>query len=178
MNRVFLTLFLCIISLCGFPQQHMKFMGIPIDGNARLFCESLIHKGFKWDNANVSNSYCLLGRFFDEDANIQVDYDSSNRTVYSVSVYIVKGSLLKAYSIQRNILQVIEDKYKFEKETINAELYQYNYYIFSGFNPIGVIQTFIISPQNTPNVTQTMLTITYLDSENYIKNENRKRNDI
>ena len=154
-------------------------MGIPINGDVKEFCEKLTRKGFSKDLGDVKNAYCLVGRFYDEDANLQVNYDPSNSVVYSVTVYIVKdGSLLSVYPIQRDILKAIEDKYKFEKKVIDPNLYQYDYYIYDNYDLVGLIQTFIVDSKTVPNTRSAMLSLSYVDVENYMNYENRKRNDI
>ena len=82
------------------------------------------------------------------------------------------------YPIQRDYLKAVEDKYKFEKKVINQQLYQYDYYIFDGFDPIGLIQTFIVDSNTIQSTKEAMLSISYVDVENYMEYENRKRNDI
>lgn len=154
-------------------------MGIPIDGNVNTFCDKLKSKGFTRDVGDVENAFCFVGKFYDEDANLQVNYDPANRIVYSVTVYIVKdGPLLTVYPIQRDILKAVEDKYKFEKKTVDPQLYQYDYYIYEDYDFVGLIQTFIVDSKTIPNTKSAMLSLTYLDIENYLIYENRKRNDI
>lgn len=179
MRRCVSTLLFLLITLqyC-FSQNHMKFMGVPIDGNVHSFCQKLISKGFVKDKGNVQNAYCLIGRFYDEDANIQVDYDPNNNIVYSVTVYIIKNSLITAYPVQRDILKAIENKYKYEKKTISPELYQYEYYIYEDSNFTGMIQTFIVDSKTIPTTKEAMISITYTDVDNYLNYENRKRKDI
>ena len=72
----------------------------------------------------------------------------------------------------------VEDKYKYERKVVNPQLYQYDYYIFDGFDPIGLIQTFIVDSNSVPTTQEAMLSISYVDIENYMNYENRKRNDI
>lgn len=95
-----------------------------------MFCKKLVEKGFRKDTEDVNNAYYFIGKFYGEDANIQVDYTHDTHIVYSVTVYIVKHSALSLYPIQRDFLKAVEDKYKFKKETVNPQLYQYDYYIF------------------------------------------------
>lgn len=180
MKLRFLTTYLITIlfCLCTYSQKHMGFMGIPIDGNANSFVNKLREKGFSKDIEDIPNAYCLTGKFYGEDANIQVDYAYDTHTVYSVTVYIVKRTGLALYSIQRDFLKAVEEKYKFKKETINSQLYQYDYYIYDGFDPVGLIQTFIVDSKTIQTAKEAMLSITYLDIENYMNYENRKRNDI
>ena len=177
-QRILTIWFLFTIATCCFAQKHFKFMGIPIDGNVSNFCDKLKSKGFTRDVGDVENAYCFVGKFYGEDACIQVDYTHDTHIVYSVSVYIVKQLALSLYPIQRDFLKAVEDKYKFKKETINPNLYQYDYYIFDGLDPIGLIQTWIIDSKTYQSMREAMLVVAYLDIENYMNYENRKREDI
>ena len=177
-RRIFTFFIVLLIPLFVSSQKHMRFMGIPIDGSANLFCQKLMEKGFSKDKEEVANAHCFIGKFYGEDANIQVDYTHDTHIVYSVTVYIIKHSALSLYPIQRDFLKAVEDKYKFKKETINPQLYQYDYYIFDGLDPVGLIQTFIVDSKTIQATREAMLSITYLDVENYMDYENRKREDI
>ena len=169
---------MCMVLICQniFSQSHMKFMGIPIDGNIKSFCKQLTEHGFIRDKENVPNNMCCFtGKFYGEDANIDVEYDPYTYVVHSVAVSIIKKSSIFLYPIQCDILKAIEEKYKFKRELVNPELYQYDYYIFEDFDPIGLIQTFVIG-SDTPQ--GAMLNITYRDFENWLIMEKRRNNDL
>lgn len=179
--RIFVACIVMMIPLCMLSQKHMKFMGIPIDGNAYSFCQKLEEKGFLMDRdgGNESMDVCsFIGKFYGEDAHIDVEYTHDTHIVYSVTVSIIKSSALSLYSIQRDYLRAVEEKYKYEKNTLDPQLYKYDYYIYDGYDPVGMIQTFIVSPDTFQSMTEAMLSITYLDVENYMNYEKRKRNDI
>lgn len=178
MRRIYLFIIATILSLNLFSQTHMKFMGVTMDGNINVFCDKLISLGLKLDDEQLKNAVCLKGKFYNEDAFFQVDYDTDTKDVYSVSVNIIKKYGFENCTLQRDILKAVEEKYTYKKETKSRELYQYDYYIFDGYDPVGLIQTFIIDPQIIPSAKESMLNITYVDVENYLKFENRKRNDI
>lgn len=173
-----LSLLLSIPLLNAQSIKHMKFMGIPIDGKPSTFCNKLEGMGFYKDTGKVPNASCYVGKFYGEDANIQVNYTHDTYTVYSVNVYIIKKTALELYPILRDFLKGVEDKYKYERKAVNPQLYQYDYYIFDGFDPIGLIQTFIVDSNSVPTTQEAMLSINYVDVENYLNYENRKRNDI
>ena len=176
--RLLIIFLRLIIPVSVFSQIHMKFMGIPIDGNVNLFCQKLMDKGFAIEKSDLTNAYCFIGKFYGENANIQVDYTYDTHTVYSVTVYIVKSSASALYSLQRDYLKAVEEKYKYEKEIINPLLCQYDYWIYEGFNPIGLIQTFIVDSNSIESIRESMLSITYVDCENYASFEDRKNKDI
>ncbi len=175
--KVFLVLFLGVISQCAFAQKHMKFMGIPIDGNVDVFCEKLSQNGFV-NNECSKDIISLKGLFYGEESLVDVHFDASTKIVYEVSVSIIKEMDFLTEKIQKSIMNAIEEKYKHKKETVNPKLMQYNYYIFDQFDPIGMIQTFIIGPYASESLKESMLSLTYIDVENYLMIERKKRNDI
>lgn len=174
-HLLIVVLHMGLISQSAFSQKHMKFMGIPIEGTINIFCEQLLERGFIRDKSAPDNMHCFIGKFYGEDANIDVEYDPYTQIVHSVAVSIIKKSTLFLYPIQRDVLKAIEEKYKFKKDLVNPELYQYDYYIFDDYDPIGLIQTFVIG-SDTPQ--GAMLNITYRDVDNWLTMENRKNNDI
>ena len=177
-RRIYVICIVLIIPLMAFPQRHMRFMGIPIDGKAELFCQQLERKGFLKDKEDVTNGFCYVGKFYGEDACIQVDYTHDTHMVYSVTVYIIKSDALSLIPIQRNYLQAVEEKYNYKKEVIDPQSFTFDYYIFDELNPIGLIQTFIVDSKIIPSLREAMLSITYTDIDNYLNYENRKREDI
>lgn len=153
-------------------------MGIPIDGNVYSFGELLKEKGFSKDPKETESTITFTGKFYDENAYIDVTFDNSNKIVYEVSVSIIKSLAFELTAVQRDIMQTIEDKYVCKKDTKDASLYQYDYYIFEDNAPIGMIQTYILDTSLFKPGGESMLTISYIDVENYMKYEERKRKDI
>lgn len=178
MKAKFILCLLFLIScLFSFSQKHMKFMGIPIDGNVYSFCEKLKAKGFV-KNEEGNNIISYMGTFYGESAYIDVTYDPSNKNVYQVSASIIKQYPISLYSIQRDIMKAIEDKYKYRKEVKDVSISSYDYYIFDEFEPVGMIQTYILDMSKLQRTGESMLSISYLDVENYMKFEEKKRGDI
>ncbi|MCQ2088254.1 MAG: hypothetical protein MJZ37_09365 [Bacilli bacterium] len=169
---------LCCFSLSCFAQKHMKFAGIPIDGNVYSFCEQLKKHGYKHNPEEAESTLSFVGKFYGEDAYVDVTYDPSNKVVYQVNVSIIKKFAFELTTIQRDIMKAIEDKYVNKKELKDEQLYQYDYYIFDGYDPIGMIQTFILDTSQMKPGGESMLSISYLDVENYMKYEEKKRQDI
>lgn len=176
MNKKSILLFSFVLlhMICVNAQEHMTIMGIPINGSISSFCNKLESKGFKKD-ADIQNAKCYKGKFFDENSDIQVEYDSETKIVHSVTVFIVKQHLLSALSIQKEMIASLKDKYgdQIKEEIVNPKLNQSNYYVFNGLDLIGLIRTFVISSAN-----ETMFSITYTDVENYLKTEERKVKDL
>lgn len=179
MKKIIILLFL-LVEFCqlSLAQKHMKFMGIPIDGNVSSFCNSLANKGFTKQNRATKEIVTFKGDFFGQDAIVDVNFDPNSKIVYSVNVSIVKNFGFELTVIQKEIMDIIEEKYSVKKELKNSQLKQFDYYILDGLDPIGMIQTYILDSQTIESLNESMLTIIYLDVENYLKIANRKRNDI
>ena len=76
--------------------QHLKFMGIPIDGSITNFQNKLIAKGFKYDKVGSQNlegpTRIFKGLFAGETSWIYVYYDKEQKFVYRVKVVIQRDS--------------------------------------------------------------------------------------
>ena len=83
--------------------EHLKFMGIPIDGKIKQFGKSLEKKGLRYYTKINSNQYIYKGTFAGDEANIYAMYDIKSQIVYGVGVDI--------YRDEQNA-SLIEDKRK------------------------------------------------------------------
>ena len=107
-----ITLFILLISLVASAQtEHMKFMGIPINGNITAFQSKLVQKGFKFvkneassGDAEVYKQYS--GKFAGKECKLYVAYNRETKIVYEVQV-VYK---LKYPSMESNF--ELEDMYK------------------------------------------------------------------
>lgn len=148
-------------------------MGIPINGDIYSFSKKLEQKGFLKGEDEMNGGSSFDGRFFGEEAYVDVHFDPETKIVYEVSVSIIKKYSWELIKIQKDIMETIEEKYTCEKEIKNVQLNQFDYYLYERYNPIGMIQTFILDLRS-----ESMLSISYLDVENYLNIENKKRNDV
>ena len=94
MKRLTTILFLILITISGFAQNnHMTFMGIPLDGKINKFEKALKDKGVKAkkypykDKGSESFRY-YQGVFSGEQAEILVYYDKDTKIVYRAKVVI------------------------------------------------------------------------------------------
>ena len=91
------TLFISVsLSAQSKSNQHLKFMGIPINGSITNFQNKLIAKGLSYNKA-VSKAIespvrIFNGQFAGEKADIFVYYNRSLNLVYSVGVVIERSS--------------------------------------------------------------------------------------
>ena len=80
-----ITLVLLAITMSAFAQEHMKFMGIPIDGPLQNFCQALEKKNFKLEKAHADRAR-YEGSFTGKPAYVIVEATPKTQTVCDVLV--------------------------------------------------------------------------------------------
>ena len=91
-------------------EEHMTFMGIPIDGKIQDFQSEMKNKGFKRDGEGQGCKY-MKGYFDNKEARIFIFYDSNSKIVYSVSVQIPCGNESKALNHYNYFKDALHEKY-------------------------------------------------------------------
>ncbi len=174
-RRILTTLVFFTIAYSSMA-QHMKFMGIAIDGRVENLLPKLIQKGMKLESYSTPTSKTLSGQFFGEDAELTVAFDRSTHIVHDITVSILKDYALENHTIQKRFLEEVESKYTYKKNVRKSEISDqphYEYYIFEKQELVGMIICELVIIGGT-----SMLTIDYKDADNYLATENKKRNDI
>lgn len=95
--------------------QHLKFMGIPIDGSITNFQNKLIAKGFKY-NKTASKAIdepirIFNGQFAGEKATIYVSYNRDLNLVYSVAATIERNTEDDIINLMSKFISNYENKY-------------------------------------------------------------------
>ncbi len=179
---VFFVLALLLGLASTSAQQHLKFMGIPIDGNIENFTAKLKAKGLTIhpDNKTLTEPVrAFKGVFFDHEATIWAHYTRKNRTVYRVTVRICKNSSKEVCkNVKEQIEDVIQSKYQTEYkegESMGGDkLDMYN--IFNNDDEcLGQIYLGIYSNNLFDGY---YLIITYEDMVNNLKEIESKEEDI
>lgn len=120
MKRLAFYLLMALLSIVSVnAQEHIKFMGIPVDGNITNFQTKLQQKGFKTSELNKYTEVgtrVLEGLFTSEKATVAVYYNSKlNNLVYAVRViYDRKDSYSDAKSNVKSMVDRLESKYEVE----------------------------------------------------------------
>ena len=108
---------LCVFCLCMAvsAQQHMKFMGIPLDGTIDNFALKLKAKGVTYDTvkSKVAGPGCRIfnGMFMGEKATFVVFYNSKSKTVFSAVVELLYPTVEAAHVPFVNITDHLQQKY-------------------------------------------------------------------
>lgn len=92
MRRIILTATAALLSVILYAQDpHLKFKGIPLDGNYKAFAQKLVTKGFRQMEA-TDNGIVLIGNFMANPEVMVVVYpDPSTKVVFNVSAMLEAG---------------------------------------------------------------------------------------
>jgi len=118
LSYILLTLTLLFVPSSNYAQEkleHLKFMGIPIDGKIKQFGKSLEKKGLRYYTKINSNQYIYKGTFAGDEANIYAMYDIKSQIVYGVGVDIKCLSHEIAKDKYNNYVNDYKDKYETDK---------------------------------------------------------------
>ena len=113
-KSLLLLMLVSLLTLTSFAQtEHMKFMGIPIDGSLKSFCSQLKKKGFDRDpyETRRKDSRIYIGEFAGHNSKVFVYSDAKSNNVHSVIVNIPSYEEDVALSIYNNLKQMLIEKY-------------------------------------------------------------------
>ena len=179
MKRIFSFFVMLVLTLGVMAQtQHMKFMGIPLDGTISAFHQKLVAKGCK-HNVEVSNvvgagSRVFVGTFFGEEASIHVYYNAKTKVVYRAKACIERSSEDNIIRKYNEVKSALEEKYP-DAYMVKSEDYGYDSLTF--YTGQGSIGLYVAKYDNVYSTVYS-LHIDYFDKVNFKKNENSKMNDL
>ena len=167
MKKCILLLMVSLFTLTSFSQtEHMKFMGIPIDGPLKKFCSQLKKKGFDRDpyETRHKDSRIYLGEFAGHNSKVFVYSDAKSNNVHTVIVNIPSYEEDVALSIYNNLRQMLIEKYSedygvraFERtneqladKIQEGELNELKW-LFEKKDDDGYDVTYIVLPRPTPD---------------------------
>ena len=114
-KSLLLLMMVSLLTLTSFAQtEHMKFMGIPIDGSLKSFCSQLKKKGFDrdpYDKTIPKDSRIFIGEFAGHNSKVFVYSDAKSNNVHTVIVHIPSYEEDVALSIYNNLKQMLIEKY-------------------------------------------------------------------
>ena len=116
---------LLVISLSAFSQNHMSFLGVPINGTISNCTNSLKNKGFKLvkltdTSALMSGMYSLKGDT-PEKVYLLVFSNSKNKLVYSIAVWFKRDDLRSYFFMFKEKLNKIYGLYDFDSGLFNTD---------------------------------------------------------
>lgn len=115
MKKIISVLFALCLCMAASAQQHMKFMGIPLDGSIDNFTLKLKAKGVTYDAAKSKilppGSKLYNGTFMGEKATFVVYFNTKSKVVFGVMVDMPFSSTELAYTPFKNIAEQLLKKY-------------------------------------------------------------------
>lgn len=183
MARLF-TLIISILLPITLSAAHLEFLQIPLTGSIKSFETKLLSKGLKltrFSNSSDSGEQAFTGMFAGHNSNIYISYNHRTKQVYQASVFIECNNLYIANSTADSLKEKLRRKYErvsvISDSTNNkdCELFLRVYDSTSKENLIGAICIMIID-DNSFN--SKYVSISYIDYENYINNEQSILEDL
>ncbi|MBR3445155.1 MAG: hypothetical protein IKH14_04715 [Prevotella sp.] len=184
MKKIFLFLSLVVIVACPMSAQtsddHMKFIGIPLDGTITQFQQKLLAKGYtirKDVNAILPiGTRAFKGTFIGRKANIAVYYDETSKIVYAAKAYFDDLTENRAKEELENVKELLEQKYP---DAYISELEENHLPKISLLTFIGTIQIYIQKSESFLSYPYIYsLHIQYNDIKNSAKHEDNIMDDL
>lgn len=179
MKKSVITLLCCLFALFAQAQtEHMKFMGIPINGTINQFQAKLVAKGLNY-NDEVSRQLqngIFSGHFAGERSEIRVNYNQKSGIVYMVTVAIERYKLEQAKDLFEDFKYRLKQKYN-NSETEEDKLEGYPEFRLACNDKEGNVIGAILLSISEDNG-KYYLIIDYYDSANYMANEQSIDEDL
>lgn len=186
MRKLLITLTMLFAVINIMAQEHLSFMGIPIEGSLTTFCQKLKAKGFNSVGSD-NNFQSFTGNFTGRTATVGVKATDDGKDVCAVGVLFESSgewnTLVNTYDYYKNLYTrkygqptISEENNPARSESniaLMQELYQGTVNYDSTWQVAsGTIQ---LSINKSPEIYEGVVTIIYLDSQNY---ENKIQNDL
>jgi len=84
-HNIFFLPVILLLNGC-FPEKHIEFNVVPVNGNIEKFSDELIKKGFTKTQATEDNQVNLKGDFLEKECEIYVYGTKKSRIAYKVTV--------------------------------------------------------------------------------------------
>lgn len=187
MRKIISILFSLCVCLSVSAQEHMKFMGIPLNGTIDNFTLKLKAKGVTHDAAKSKmlppGSKFYNGTFMGEKATFVVYFNAKSKVVFGVMVDMSYSSTELAYVPFKNIAEQLLKKYPKAVYEANkdskGDMDGLTFYIPNETETkrIGIIiQT--LYPSKSLLKDDCAITLSYTDVENFDKSEAINNEDL
>lgn len=187
MKKIISVLFALFICLSISAQEHMKFMGIPLDGTIENFALKLKAKGVTYDavKSRAMGPGCKLynGTFMGEKSTFMVFFNAKSRVVFGVCVELSYSSAELALVPFTNIFKQLLKKYPkavYEKsKDSEGDTDGVTFHIPNEAETqrIGTIIQTLKTSQSYLNKNCT-INLMYTDVENFLKSEAKNNEDL
>lgn len=193
MKKIFLSFVLCLISITAFCQttEHLKFMGIPINGTPYAFTQKMAAKGFKHYPSEDTDGYNLYKGKFAGYNDCIIEAMKFNNTVYAIAISIPINTNNTWNGIKSAYLKIRNNIYN-KYNIINVDTNEYfdkPYYEGDGYELTAIFAeachfTTIFTVDNNASQIITRIGdassiyLFYLDGINYQRYDDYKKNQL
>ena len=127
MKRLIVFVAALLLSITALAQDaHLKFKGIPVDGNYKVFADKLVQKGFKQTQA-TDDAIVLTGTFMAIPNVIVCVYpDPTSKNVSRVAAMVEVENRLSIEKVYDNIASFYKEKYG--EPQVQTSEFSYDYY--------------------------------------------------
>lgn len=186
MKKITLSLIACLISLMVSAQvEHLKFMGIPLNGTITSFQAKLQAKGVKYDPLGSKQfgvgCRCFKGTFSNEKAYFYVYYNDKTKIVYRAKAVITCYNIEYGNRKFDSFSGMLKSKYS-DGEFYDGE--QDGYPALSILVPDSKLEKSLgqvgvyISNSSEPYIDEVYLHIDYEDFANTNSNQEKNMDDL
>ena len=178
MKKIISVLFAIGLCMAASAQQHMKFMGIPLDGTIDDFAMKLKAKGVTYDAAESKaagkgiRKFC--GTFMGEKATFTVFYNYKSKIVFSAVAELYYPTVESAHTPFVNLNDQLQQKYtdatckEYTVPDGDVDGLVFDIFDETGDNMIGFILQTLKAPSSGYGIS---IYLTYTDSDNFMKSE-------
>ena len=188
MKKIISVLFALLLCMAASAQQHLKFMGIPLDGTVDNFALKLKAKGVTYDAAKSKGlspgAKFYRGTFMGEKACFVVMFNAKSRLVYGVGVEMSYSSLALAKTPFMDIADKLHNKYptavydRIDKDGSSDALgVSFTIPEENSTEPLGIIMQSLKRPDGILS-TDWGINLIYTDVKNYKKHESLNSEDL
>ena len=185
MKKIISVLFAICLCMAASAQQHMKFMGIPLDGTIDNFALKLKAKGVTYDAAESKaagkgiRKFC--GTFMGEKATFTVFYNYKSKIVFSAVAELYYLTVESAHTPFVNLNDQLQQKYpdatckEYTGPDGKTDGLAFDIFDETGDNRIGFILQTLRAPSSGYGIS---ICLTYTDTDNLMKSEKILSEDL
>ena len=185
MKKIISVFFALCLCMAASAQQHMKFMGIPLDGTIDDFSMKLRSKGVTYDAAESKaagkgiRKFC--GTFMGEMATFTVFYNYKSKIVFSAVAELYYPTVESAHTPFVNLNDQLQQKYpdatckEYTGPDGKTDGLAFDIFDETGDNRIGFILQTLRVPSSGYGIS---ICLTYTDTDNLMKSEKILSEDL
>ena len=185
MKKIISVFFALCLCMAASAQQHMKFMGIPLDGTIDDFAMKLKAKGVTYDAAESKvagkgiRKFC--GTFMGEMATFTVFYNYKSKIVFSAVAELYYPTVESAHTPFVNLNDQLQQKYpdatckEYTGPDGKTDGLAFDIFDETGDNRIGFILQTLRVPSSGYGIS---ICLTYTDTDNLMKSEKILSEDL